>query len=276
MQEPLGYMILEEPNLAQDTKIVGKSSVNNRSIGEGTLQEANETNRNGRDYDKQDLFPALKDPRLKELLNAKSLFAEDGHPLDKTLARQQTIYRPLRCASYLSIWTEGNFIKSRFKGTNNQLGEEFDMDLKDGVIPAFSLRALGTVQNKNGKVFVKNLRIITWDVVVYPSHPRAYMTKIVSESANMAKDAGVGANQRVYDENWKGELSPILTEQAIDFIKQESTNIKLFTNVFETLGNKVSLCEGGTKLQLVTANGSVARINIENYITNEIMNYCTR
>ena len=275
MQEPLGYMILESPTLNSEVKQVGREGVNNRVIAEGNLQEADETNRNGRDYAKEDLFAALKDPRLKELLDAKSLFGEDGHPLDKTLARQQTIYRPLRCVSFMSIWTDGNFVKGRFKGTNNQLGKEFDEDLRDGVLPAFSLRALGTVQNKNGKVFVKNLRIITYDSVVYPSHRRAYTTKIVSESADFIK-AGMGQNRRVYDENWQGELTPIMTQQAIDYIKQESTTLKAFTECFESLGNSVSLLEGGRRVQVITKNGSVARLNIESYISNEIMDYACR
>lgn len=276
MQEPLGYMILESPTLNSEVKTVGREGVNNRAIAEGNLQEADETNRNGRDYEKEDLFAALKDPRLKELIDAKSLFGEDGHPLDKTLARQQTIYRPLRCVSFMSIWTEGTLVKGRFKGTNNQLGKEFDEDLRDGVLPAFSLRALGTVQNKNGKVFVKNLRIITYDTVVYPSHRRAYTTKIVSEAAGFALNSGNGRNQKVYDENWQGELTPIMTQQAIDYIKQESTTLKAFTECFETLGNTVSLLEGGRKIQICTANGSVARLNLESYISNEIMNYACR
>lgn len=272
-QPVLGYMILESPSITVDMKTVGRSPNSNRLIAEGTLQDADNTNRNGRDYDSADLFPALKDPRLNELLKAGSLKAEDGHPLDKTLQRQQTIYNPLTCAKFLSIWTENKLIKGRFKGTNNNYGEYFNNDLLDGELPAWSLRALGTLQNKDGKVFVKNIRIITWDRVIYPSHKCAYTEKIVSEDANLA---GMGENQKVYSPNWKGEISPILTEDAISYIKQESANFKLFTDTFETLGNKISICEGGTKIQLVTANGSVARIGLERYITDEFMNYATK
>ena len=274
MQPNIGYIILEAPIEIPDSKVVQQRSSNsNRVIAEGTLQDANKTNRNGRDYDEKDLFPALKDARLTELLKTGNLFGEDGHPLDKTLARQQVIYKPLTCVRYLSIWTEGNKIKARYKGTNNDRGEYFDNDLRDGVLPAFSLRALGTLKNENSKVYVKNLRIITWDSVVFPSHACAYTEKIISEGAHIA---GMGDNRKGYPEGWGGEISPILTEDAISYIRQESANLKLVTNVFETLGHTVSICEGGNRVQITTSNGSTIRVNLENYIMNEIMSYCCR
>ena len=273
MQSPIGHIILEAPTLTADMKIDKSTSNGSRVVAEGTLQDADTTNRNGRDYEKEDLFGALNDPRLTELMKAKSLFAEDGHPLDKSLQRQQVIYKPLTCASFLSIWTEGKYIKARFKGTNNDRGEYFDRDLRDGVLPAWSLRALGSLQNKNGKVYVKNIRIITWDSVVYPSHKCAYTERIVSEGADMA---GVGSNRKVYPENWQGEITPILTEDAIEYIRNESANLQTVCNVFETLGNSISICEGGRVVQMVTANGSTIRVNLENYISNEIMDYCCK
>ena len=270
MQQPMGYLILEAPTITADVKQVGRSSNSNRLIAEGTLQDADNTNRNGRDYDSADLFPALKDPRLAELMKAGSLKSEDGHPLDKTLQRQQTIYNPLCCAKILSIWTEGKLIKGRFKGTNNDRGEYFNNDLLDGELPAWSLRALGTLQNKDGKVFVKNIRIITWDRVIYPSHKCAYTEKIVSESANIA---GVGANQVVYSPSWKGEITPIITEESLDYIRNESTNLKMFCNNYDTMGSPISVVENCTKVQITTANGSTARIGLERYIRDELMNF---
>ena len=271
MEKPMGYIILESPTITSDFKKVGKSTaITNRLIAEGTLQDADNTNRNGRDYDSNDLFPALKDKRLTELINAGSLKSEDGHPLDKTLARQQTIYNPLCCAKILAIWTEGKRIKGRFKGTNNDRGEYFNNDLLDGELPAWSLRALGTLQNSNGKVYVKNIRIITWDRVIYPSHACAYTEKIVSESAKLA---GMGDNRLVYNRSWKGEISPISEQQVLDYIKQESANLKMFGDNFEILGNTISLVENNSKVQLITKNGSIARVPIEQYIQDEFIHY---
>lgn len=283
MQKPIGYIILESPTISTDLKKVGRAGpLNNRLIAECTLQDMDHTNRNGRTYAKEDMLKALKDPRLTELINAGSLKCEDGHPLDKSLARQQTIYNPLCCAKILSIWVEGDRIKGRVKGTNNDRGEYFNNDLLDGELPAWSFRGLGVLQSINGKTYVKNIRAITWDRVIYPSHSPSYTEKIVSESMSgkIMNDpnnmSGMGENKVVYSENWQGELIPVSEQQVIDYIKQESTNLKLFGNSFEILGNTISIVENCTQVQLVTTDGSIARLPIEDYIRNEFMEYCTR
>lgn len=275
MQKPIGYIILESPTLSVDLKKVGRSgSLNNRLIVECTLQDMDHTNRNGRTYAREDMLKALKDPRLTELINAGSLKCEDGHPLDKTLSRQQVIYGPLCCAKILSIWIDGDRIKGRVKGTNNDRGEYFNNDILDGELPAWSFRGLGVLQNMNGKVFVKNIRAVTWDKVLYPSHACAYMDKIVSEASNPM--SGMGDNKVVYSENWQGELIPVSEQEVIDYVKQESTNLKLFGNSFEILGNQISIVENCTQVQVITNDGSISRIFIEDYIRNEFMDYCSR
>ena len=275
MQKPIGYIILESPTISADLKKVGRSgSLNNRLIVECTLQDMDHTNRNGRTYAREDMLKALKDPRLTELINAGSLKCEDGHPLDKNLSRQQTIYNPLCCAKILSIWVDGDRIKGRVKGTNNDRGEYFNNDLLDGELPAWSFRGLGVLQNINGKVYVKNIRAITWDRVLFPSHKCSYCEKIVSgDSSNMS---GVGENKQVYGESWQGELIPVSEQEVINYVKQESTNLKLFGNSFEILGNQISIVENCTQIQLITNDGSIARLPIEEYIRNEFMDYCSR
>jgi hypothetical protein len=286
-ENTLGYMLLESAFVPDDFKIINdsihegadqqftsgsKNSVN-RVIAEGTLQDADHTNRNGRDYEKQDLWNALKDPRLKELKDTGNLKAENGHPLDKSLQRQQIIYDPLTCAKFLDIWTEGDRIKAKFKGTNNNYGEYFNNDLLDGEKPSWSLRALGYLQNKNGKLYVKNIRIITWDRVIYPSHKCAYTEKICNEEAKLA---GYGENQLIYPENWKGEITPITTAKALRYIQQESANLMNVINTFDCLGNSTSIVENGRAVQIITKQGNTLRFSLEKYITNEIMDYCAR
>ena len=169
----IGYIICETATTYVDKVNIIKESTGSsrRLVAEGVLQTADEKNRNGRWYGKEELFPQLKAPRTMELLKAGYLRAECGHPLSKDLARQQTIDAKLCCAQFLDLWTEGNNVMGRFKGTNNDLGEEFDMDLRDGCLPAWSLRALGTVDETSRGLEVKNLKLITYDNVIYPSHP---------------------------------------------------------------------------------------------------------
>ena len=160
----IGYIICENLTPVKDMKIVDKTP-SGKPIGEGILQEVEEDNRNGRYYEKDELFPQLKTERTLELIKTGNFKGESGHPMTNDIKRQATIDPNNVCVKFLDIWTEGNFIKARFTGTNNALGESFNRDMPDGELPSFSLRALGTIVNKNGHACVKNIRLITWDRV---------------------------------------------------------------------------------------------------------------
>ena len=142
----IGYIICESaiPGMTE-TNIIKEE--NGKVIAEGILQTANERNRNGRFYDSAELFPQLTAPRTLELLEAGYLRAELGHPLSNELVRQQTIDDSRTCAQFLKLWTDGDNVWGRFRGTNNAFGEAFNKDLLDGCKPAWSLRALGTLVN---------------------------------------------------------------------------------------------------------------------------------
>lgn len=154
----IGHVILEGAFTAEDTIITGNGR---RVTATGTLQDMDVKNRNGRIYSKVDLEPQLRDPRLKELLDTGNLCGEAGHPLSDDLTRQQTIDPKLTCVRFLKVWTESNQILGNFQGTNNDYGNTFDQDLRCGIKPAFSLRALGSIEPKNGQAYVKNIKIIT-------------------------------------------------------------------------------------------------------------------
>ena len=276
----LGFVIIET-DLGQnlpERKILTEKELNNkfndlpsfafkknRAVAEVTLQEVEEKNRNGRWYSKEELFPELTSTRTVELLNAGNLRCESGHPLSKELARQQTIVKSNCSAIILKLWTEGNFIKALVRGTNNKLGEEFNEDILDGISPSFSLRALGGITNTRRGAEVRNIKVITWDEVIFPSHKRAYTNKVMT----------LGESAITNIENDNGMLIPIMTKDVIECIKQESYNFKQISESFNTLFTNISLIDNGRSAQLVDSVGNVVIMPVENYIQNEIMNYCT-
>ena len=65
-------------------------------------------------------------------------------------------------------------------------------------------------------------------------------------------------------------------KNVIDYVKHESTNLKLFGKSFELANNPISIVENCTKVQVITNDGSVARLPIEDYIRNEFQYYCSR
>lgn len=274
--ENIGYVVIETATTISDiqpAKIIKEDKKCNRVIAQGTLQEANEKNRNGRFYDSRDLFPQLTAPRTLELLRTGNLRAENGHPLSKELTRQQTIDPEKTVAIFLKLWTEGNFVKATFQGTNDARGEEFNKDLLCGFSPSWSLRALGTIQNTARGAEVKGIKVITWDRVIFPSHPRAYTDGIVSESAGI----GVNNESNVFlEKNDAGILIPITNDSVINYIKSESANFKTIQESFDLLYDNIELINRGTQVKLTDRAGGIFVCNLESYIHDEIMNECLR
>jgi hypothetical protein len=160
------------------------------------------------------------------------------------------------------------------------------MDLRDGCLPAWSLRALGSVEETRRGIEVKGLKIITYDNVIFPSHPGAYTRRIVSESTEELVDGGytrkrpdslvtesVGGTS--YVDNGKGLLVPINNQSVIDYIKSESCNFYKIKESFDVLYETITPIDNCSKVQLVDKAGSTIIINLEDYIHNEIMNYCS-
>lgn len=164
LNKKIGYMICETASSEPVTPvIVGEK--NDRVTIETVLQDMDVKNRNGRYYSEKELKPALEDKRIKELIDAKSLLSEAGHPAARDIGRQQTIDPTNTCANILKIWTDGNLVKGHVKGTPNDLGKYFNDLILDGTKVAFSLRALGTVNNTSKGAEVENIKIITYDWV---------------------------------------------------------------------------------------------------------------
>lgn len=268
----IGSIILEGASTVEDSVIVSGSS-KRRVEAEGTFQDLGVENRNRRIYEKKDMEPEIYGSRIKELLKAKSLKCEYGHPLSNDLVRQQTIDPKLTCARINDIWIKGNLVQGRFQGTNNAYGEEFDLNLRDGELPAFSLRALGSIENRGGKAYVKNIKVITYDVVIYPSHRVAYTSKVVSESAGDTEI--VNENQIIVPKNDPGTIITLTDSDAktvLNRLQRESASISTITETFEGLCDNVTLLENG-KLLLSTRYGEKMYVNLENHVDNIIMDY---
>lgn len=264
----IGYVIIETATTSQEYKpTIVRSMDKRRVVAEVILQEANEKNRNGRFYDSNELFPQITAPRTQELIQHGELRAENGHPLSKDIQRQSTIDPNNTVAIFLKLWTDGNFIKAHARGTNNEKGEEFNQDLLDGFSPAWSLRALGSIINTGRGAEVKNPKLITWDRVIYPSHPRAYTQGIVSESSSIA-----------LPQDDPGMLIPITNNQVIDYIKHESANLRQVMETFEIFYDNIELVNErfNPQVKLTSRDGNIYVVNLETYLQNEIQNYCIK
>lgn len=278
----IGHIILEAQQEVPEVTII--SEKNNKVTGTGIIQTLGDENRNGRIYELKDMKPEVEGDRIqKELIPTGNMCGHDGHPSSTELSVQSVIDPKLCSVRYSKIWLEGNEIHANFRGTNNDYGKAFNADLMEGVRPSFSLRALGSVdRERSGKCYVRNLRIITWDRVIFPSHKRAYMSNLITsknESAvlescgyDMSKNDMINGEKALNE----GVLIPIVNQQVVDYIKNESANVKAILNNFETLYESAIICGDGKQVQLSLADGNRILVNLEQYISNEIMDYCNR
>lgn len=269
----IGYIICESDITTQVANLTPQR-INGKLVAEGILQTANEKNRNGRFYSSQELFPQLTCPRTLELLRAGYLRAEMGHPLSKDLQRQSTIDDTKTCARFLKLWTVGDDIWATFVATNNKYGEAFNADLAEGCMPAWSLRALGSIEQTRRGAEVKNLRLITWDQVIYPSHPGAYTQRILSEAAILNESTVINEGEQ-NDYTGSSLVIPITNEKVISYLQTESANLKFIRECFDFAYDAIHVNEAGTKVLLTTKDGDTIAVNMESYIHNELMNYAS-
>ena len=282
----IGY-ILNESSVCMESVDIREDRNSSRVTGIGVLQTGNEKNRNGRIYKTEDLVREINAPRQKELLAAKQLCGEAGHPIGadaSSLVRQQTIDPTKICVRYLKLWMEGDNVMATFQGTNNALGEAFDKDLRQGVLPAFSLRALGTISSTPQGAVVENLKMITYDYVIYPSHPHAYTRGVLNESAssiaipksNFAmSNAMDGSKSFIKEFSNQDVVNAISTikESAISYVKDKSSNFKMLQECYDMTKYDTVDIINPHKLALTEAGKNTIVMSIEDYIANEIQNY---
>ena len=177
---------------------------------------------------------------------------------------------------------EGPLVKAHFRGTNNELGRSFNEDLKDGQLPSFSLRSIGSIKNNGGRNQVTNLRIICYDRVYFPSYPDAYTDHIVTESAFMDDLKLTNMNedmQRKIVESGnslmvESAVSPIINDDVRKVIMKESYNLNAMCEAFDQ--DFTNITRKGNNLQLVDENYNVIVVPIEDYVGAKIDKFCDR
>lgn len=281
MKKPVVFVINEaaERVVSCETVNVGR---NGFVTAEGTLQVGEKENRNRRFYSTEDLHGEIYSDRIRELVTTGNFKGEAGHPLDLNLSRQQKVDGTLEQVWFTKLWMEGPLVKAHFRGTNNELGRSFNEDLKDGQLPSFSLRSIGSIKNNGGRNQVTNLRIICYDRVYFPSYPDAYTDHIVTESAFMDDLKLTNMNedmQRKIVESGnslmvESAVSPIINDDVRKVIMKESYNLNAMCEAFDQ--EFTNITRKGNNLQLVDENYNVIVVPIEDYVGAKIDKFCDR
>lgn len=159
-------------------------------------------NRNKREYDVDNIWNCIQtDDYIQSMLRQNSWMGEIDHP-NATIEGQELTMQ--RIANPDMKLTSHYIRKPRLNGRNlleatiqtdssNPNGMNMAIKIVDGkIIPCFSARVLGSLRNIGGRPVVHVRKLITYDWVLYPSHPEAMakinqpMMESVEEAARMA------------------------------------------------------------------------------------------
>lgn len=274
----IGSIIIETSPPDVDDKI--RAKVVGEEYGylvvEAILQDLNKKNRNGRFYATEELAPQVTCKRTQELVKTGNMKGENGHPMSKDLTRQQTIDPNNVVCKFLKIWVDGDLIKAQVTATVDGVGDSFEKCLRAGELPSFSMRSLGSLVNTGRGAEVRNIRLITWDRVIYPSHAVAYTCEngvYVPDNKEI-----VAEGSKLYlDENDKGIVVPLNNEKVISYVKAQSKNLQTVKESMECFFDSIEIIKEGrmSKVMMKAADGNTIIVNLEDYISNEIMDFAS-
>ena len=289
VENQVGCILCEETATSVEFKIKGEDKLG-FVTAEGVVQQGNEVNRNRRFYPTEELARNLMSPRTKELVESGNFKGEAGHPTDTSLARQAKVDPRYEQVWYKKFWMDGDYVKAWFTGTSNDLGKSFNDDLKRGQKPSFSLRAVGALTNENGRMTVRNMQMIAYDRVYFPSHSKAYTSHIITTESTLgyvkeniqytlADDGYFAAKIEEINAlteagnilDGSGTIETPLTQSEMNgYILAESKNIQDVINSFDILYESMTLDPSMKLVTMKTKIGDTIYLSLEEAVQKEI------
>lgn len=248
------------------------------------LQEANKPNRNGRIYPKAVLEQALNSAYVRERLETKSWFVECGHPLDTSVQRQMTIDQRNIAAIIERVWWEGDLLKGELETADTAVGRDIKGLIEQGCRVAFSLRAQGNVHTNpaDGMVYVDApLQICTYDLVVNPSHAKAFMERICEETVHaLYKSNKAGLNATILTESEDLFMNGMIIDTENQVTLTECDYTRTYTNKFKKL-EEMYVPEAGDEVVSIDSNvvtirnlqeNTIKKVLTEDYLVKDFRN----
>jgi len=164
---------------------------------DAVLQSFDVMNRNRRMYEAANIMDKINnDDYIQSMLRQNSWMGEIDHPAPIHEGEQLTLNRisnpDMKLTSHYirKPRLNGNLLEAKIQtDSSNKHGMNMAIKIVDGkIIPCFSARVLGALQNKMGRPVVNVRKLITYDWVLYPSHreAEAKITQPIQESVNEA------------------------------------------------------------------------------------------
>jgi len=177
----------------------------------GVYMVADEKNKNNRIYNSEEMAQEVARYN-KEFVVTNRALGELEHPQSASVNSERA------CHLITELRMEGNLVKGRSKILRTPLGEIMRSLILDGVKMGMSSRALGSLEDRGGVNYVKNMKLICVDAVADPSAPGAFVNGILeSKSFIISKD---GRFEEVY-ETLEGKLANLPRKDVDSYLKEQ-------------------------------------------------------
>jgi len=149
---------------------------------DAVLQSFGTLNRNRRMYESSNVMDKINnDEYIQTMLRQNSWMGELDHPSSEYNGQELSMNRianpnPEKTSHYIrSPKLNGNLLEAHIQtDSSNVNGMNMAIKIVDGkIFPCFSARVLGELQNRSGRPVVNVRKLITYDFVLFPSHPEA-------------------------------------------------------------------------------------------------------
>jgi len=171
---PIGTQIVTE-----SVTLLNKNHDNLKIRFKAVLQSFDKLNRNGRIYPKHKMVKAVEE--LKYFVQNRELLGEFGHPENVVTPERLFVIHPQHISHIIrNIWMEGDLVVGEIE-TTGPWGPHLAKLILDKANVGFSGRIYVSKWDrdyKTGAIRVADdadVRIITYDAVIIPSHKEAYI-----------------------------------------------------------------------------------------------------
>lgn len=270
-QEIVAMLVMDstmEPVKPTNVQVVDKNGLFYLKF-QTVLQEFNAWNRNKRKYMSGPMMESLNMPHIQELRRKKTWMGEAGHPLEDEVKRILTIDPKLCSHKVNDFELKGNLLYGEVETLDNgAYGTQMTKQILQGMEPAFSLRALAPVtKNADGTAIVQQRgHIVCYDWVILPSHNKAYRdeTSAIQKIYKNVSDDGNVLTESAF--------IPVMESQLLDFIKEESVNVNLISNICEVTKESMQLSTDMKNVILREGNRAF-HVKIDDKIQHDIQSY---
>lgn len=214
MEKPY-KLIVESPNYEVKYLMVeeNRNSPANLYI-KGPFLMANETNRNNRVYPLDEMVSEVFRYNT-DMISVNRGLGELNHPSTGEVNLERA------CHVVTELKQNGNIFDGKSKILSTPMGQIVRSLINDGVKLGVSSRALGRIDEKNGKSYVSDFRLVAIDVVADPSVPTAFVNGILESKKWILAESG---NFESVYEDFEERISKLPKKNQRDFLKEQVIN----------------------------------------------------